>query len=286
MSVFSIIIYFAFYSLVGWIYESTMYTVKQKKFINRGFLNGPCCPIYGFGAVVDIICLSKLTNPIALFFAGMLLCCSLEFFTGWLLEKLFHARWWDYSKRKFNIKGYVCLLGALVFGSMSVFLILFIHPFISGILDKLPKNVVMWISLGLVALYAIDTIATVIQLTKFNVKLKAIQAHINDVVADTLDRAGTAKQQFGTNARTQFTNAKQQLETEKQQLENNARTQLENAKQQFENTELFKRLNDTVEKTIANLSRREKNLSKYLQFNSTKYSEAIQKIREFLNTKK
>ena len=106
-------IWLFFYSVVGWIYESTLCSVRAHKFINRGFLNGPYCPIYGWGAVLDILILGKVQNPVLLFFLGAIVTCSLEYFTSYIMEKLFHARWWDYSKRKFNINGRVCLLGAV-----------------------------------------------------------------------------------------------------------------------------------------------------------------------------
>ena len=103
------------YSVIGWVYESTICSIGQRKLINRGFLNGPYCPIYGTGAVLVLLVLGRIQNPVLLFFAGAVLTCSLEYLTSWLMEKLFHARWWDYSKRKFNIGGRVCLIGAIVF---------------------------------------------------------------------------------------------------------------------------------------------------------------------------
>ena len=155
--VYRLIIYFSFYSFVGWLYESTLYTITHKKLINRGFLNGPCCPIYGFGAVIDWLCLGRLSNPVAIFFAGMALCCSLEYFTSWFLEKVFHARWWDYSQRKFNIKGRICLLGAFVFGTMSVIVVKIVHPFVSGKLDLFTDKQIMWVAIGLLIIFFIDT---------------------------------------------------------------------------------------------------------------------------------
>ena len=112
------------YSIIGWGYESTICSIGQRKLINRGFLNGPYCPIYGTGAVLVLLVLGRIQNPVLLFFAGALVTCSLEYLTSWLMEKLFHARWWDYSKRKFNIGGRVCLIGAVVFGAFSVVLVL------------------------------------------------------------------------------------------------------------------------------------------------------------------
>ena len=125
------------YSVIGWVYESTICSIGQRKLINRGFLNGPYCPIYGTGAVLVLLVLGRIQNPVLLFFAGAVLTCSLEYLTSWLMEKLFHARWWDYSKRKFNIGGRVCLIGAVVFGAFSVVLILVLHPFIKSLTDRL-----------------------------------------------------------------------------------------------------------------------------------------------------
>ena len=125
------------YSIIGWVYESTICSISQRKLINRGFLNGPYCPIYGTGAVLVLLVLGRIQNPVLLFFAGAVLTCSLEYLTSWLMEKLFHARWWDYSKRKFNIGGRVCLIGAVVFGAFSVVLILVLHPFIKSLTDRL-----------------------------------------------------------------------------------------------------------------------------------------------------
>ena len=82
------IIWLFFYSVVGWIYESTLCSVRAHKFINRGFLNGPYCPIYGWGAVLDILILGKVQNPVLLFFLGAIVTCSLEYFTSYIMEKL------------------------------------------------------------------------------------------------------------------------------------------------------------------------------------------------------
>ena len=133
------------YSVIGWVYESTICSIGQRKLINRGFLNGPYCPIYGTGAVLVLLVLGRIQNPVLLFFAGAVLTCSLEYLTSWLMEKLFHARWWDYSKRKFNIGGRVCLIGAIVFGAFSVVLILVLHPWVKSLTDRLTDTALTWI---------------------------------------------------------------------------------------------------------------------------------------------
>ena len=149
------------YSVIGWVYESTICSIGQRKLINRGFLNGPYCPIYGTGAVLVLLVLGRLKNPVALFFAGAVLTCSLEYLTSWLMEKLFHARWWDYSKRKFNIGGRVCLIGAVVFGAFSVVLILFLHPFIKSLTDRLTDTALTVICAILFVGIVSDLIVTV-----------------------------------------------------------------------------------------------------------------------------
>ena len=147
------------YSIIGWVYESTICSIGQRKLINRGFLNGPYCPIYG--AVLVLLVLGRIQNPVLLFFAGAVLTCSLEYLTSWLMEKLFHARWWDYSKRKFNIGGRVCLIGAVVFGAFSVVLILVLHPWVKSLTDRLTDTALTWICAILLVGIVSDLIVTV-----------------------------------------------------------------------------------------------------------------------------
>lgn len=149
------------YSIIGWVYESTICSIGHKKLINRGFLNGPYCPIYGTGAVLVLLVLGRIQNPVLLFFAGAVVTCSLEYLTSWLMEKLFHARWWDYSKRKFNIGGRVCLLGAVVFGAFSVVLILFLHPWVKSLTDRLTDTALSWVCAILLVGVVSDLIVTV-----------------------------------------------------------------------------------------------------------------------------
>ena len=97
-----VIFYFMIYSVVGWIYETTLCSITDRHFVNRGFLNGPYCPIYGSGALLDVLILGRIENPFLLFILGVLVTCSLEYLTSYVMEKLFKARWWDYSDKKFN----------------------------------------------------------------------------------------------------------------------------------------------------------------------------------------
>ena len=104
---------------------------KQHRFVNRGFLNGPICPIYGVGVTLVIACLEAFqSNLLLLYISSVILVTVLEGVTGWAMDKLFHNKWWDYSKLPFNIGGYVCLLFSLIWGVACVFIVYFVHPLI------------------------------------------------------------------------------------------------------------------------------------------------------------
>ncbi len=176
------------YSIMGWIYESTLCSVRSHKFINRGFLNGPYCPIYGSGALLVILILGRITNPVLLFFLGAIVTCSLEYATSYLMEKLFHARWWDYTKRKFNINGRVCLIGAVVFGAFSVLIVLVVHPFVEGLTDKLPDIARHVLSASLFAIFAADNAVTIAGFSGFHKKMAELAAFLEQQKASAANR--------------------------------------------------------------------------------------------------
>lgn len=136
------------------------------------------------GAVLDILILGKVQNPVLLFFLGAIVTCSLEYFTSYIMEKLFHARWWDYSKRKFNINGRVCLLGAVVFGAFSVILIKLVHPLVSDVTNSLPRAALHWLAAVMFAIIAADECVTIGGIAGFNKKLKELAAAIENAKAD------------------------------------------------------------------------------------------------------
>ncbi|MBQ2938128.1 MAG: putative ABC transporter permease [Clostridia bacterium] len=152
---------FLLYSFFGWLMEVICKLIQYKKFIDRGFLIGPYCPIYGTGAVLITILLKKYTNdPITLFIMVILVCGILEYLTSYLMEKIFHARWWDYSQKKFNINGRVCLDTIIPFGLLGMFIIKVSNPFLIGKIESLPEiwiNVLFWM---LLILYLVDNIVS------------------------------------------------------------------------------------------------------------------------------
>ncbi|HWR30821.1 MAG TPA: putative ABC transporter permease [Negativicutes bacterium] len=188
----TIFLWFAIYSTIGWIYETILCSVKQKRFINRGFLNGPYCPIYGCGAVLDILLLGKISNPVLLFLAAALLTGALEYFTSLTMETIFHARWWDYSDKKFNINGRVYLTGVIAFGTFSLVLILFLHPAVSAHTSMLSETLRSFLALFIFSVLLIDTVYTVTKFSEFEEVLQEITNRIGDAVQSAKTLYGRA----------------------------------------------------------------------------------------------
>ncbi len=122
-------ILFIIYSFAGWVMETLWVSWCNKRLVDRGFLIGPYCPIYGFGALLIVLLLSKLSfSPILVFLMTVFVCGALEYFASWIMEKIFKARWWDYSNVKFNLNGRICLKNLIAFGIMGIVVIYIINP--------------------------------------------------------------------------------------------------------------------------------------------------------------
>ena len=129
---------FIAYAVLGWCMEVTCKLIQFHRFINRGFLIGPYCPIYGVGGVAITLLLDRYkADPTALFIMGMVICSILEYFTSWIMEKLFHARWWDYSSKRFNLNGRICLNTMVPFGLLGVAIMDGINPVFYSLVDRL-----------------------------------------------------------------------------------------------------------------------------------------------------
>lgn len=132
---------------------------KSKKIINRGFLIGPYCPIYGYASIIMILYLNHYKdNPLTVFLLAVVICTFIEYIISYIMEKLFNARWWDYSNYKFNINGRVCLINAFFFGVLGTFLVYYANPFFENILLKINTNTLNTISLILMILFTTDFI--------------------------------------------------------------------------------------------------------------------------------
>jgi len=134
MSFYLIANYMILYSFFGWVWESCYVSILEKKLVNRGFVTGPVCTIYGVGAISVYLILHPLQGKwILLFFSGVILASVLEYFTASIMELLFHTSWWDYTDQKFNYKGRICLSSSLAWGIATVLLFAFIQPFMTHI---------------------------------------------------------------------------------------------------------------------------------------------------------
>ena len=176
MTYYDILFSFFIYGFLGWCAEVAFAAFKQHSFVNRGFLNGPICPIYGIGVTVVVATLQPYVgNLILLYITSTILVTFLEWLTGFLLEKLFHHRWWDYSDMPLNIGGYVCLVFSLVWGVACVLIVKIIYP----LTNKLVSFIPVWLGKFLLVLFMItiivDICITVSGILKFNKRLALME---------------------------------------------------------------------------------------------------------------
>ena len=162
-SLYQTLAYFLIYSCLGWCLEVIYAAVTTGKLVNRGFLNGPVCPIYGFGMVIVLYALTPLVdNTLLLYLGGVILPSALELVGGWALYKLYRTRWWDYSDYPFNIGGYICLEFCLLWGVGTLVVMRIVHPIIAGLVAMVPTLVGVILMCILYAVYATDVVATAI----------------------------------------------------------------------------------------------------------------------------
>lgn len=164
---------FIIYAFIGWCTEVSYAALDTGKFVNRGFLNGPYCPIYGCGVVIVVAILTPLKeNHFILFVGSFLLTTALEFVTGYILEKVFHNKWWDYSDKPFNIKGYICLKFSIYWGLACTFVMEIVHPMIYNVITWIPFVAGVVILCILMSVFLTDCCITVSTILKFNKRLK------------------------------------------------------------------------------------------------------------------
>ena len=157
ISLYYIISWFFIYSFLGWAWESAYVSIKNKKLVNRGFINGPLCTIYGAGAVTIYLLLRPFEKNLALLYLGGVITATvLEYVTGWIMETVFHTRWWDYSNKKFNLHGYISLASSLLWGAFSILLFKLLQPFVSWITSLYPQSIGEVILAVVSVLYGID----------------------------------------------------------------------------------------------------------------------------------
>ncbi len=175
-SLYHIFAYFLIYSCVGWCLEVIYAAATTGELVNRGFLNGPVCPIYGFGMIIVLFALTPLQgNVILLYLGGVILPSALELVGGWALEKIYHTRWWDYSDFPFNIGGYICLEFCLLWGVGTLVVMKIAHPIIAGLVDMIPPLVGLILMCIFYAIYAVDVVATAFAASGLNRTLETME---------------------------------------------------------------------------------------------------------------
>ena len=225
ISYYHIFQYFLIYSFLGWCTEVAYAAVCEGRVVNRGFLNGPVCPIYGFGilAVFGTINTglsrfgtgSSYTNLLLIFLCGMALTTMIELFGGWALDRLFHASWWDYSDKPFNFHGYICLQFSLLWGIGIVLIVEVLHPLIAATFDRILPETVGWpLMYFLYIVYASDTMLSVMIMVGLNKRLAELDEMqkrmrvVSNTLSDGIGRSALGTAQYIGEAKVQAALAK------------------------------------------------------------------------------
>lgn len=218
MQIYYFVLYFFIYGFVGWCTEVAYATVKQKKFVNRGFLNGPICPVYGVGIGMVVILLEPMNGTIvSLYVVSTALVTTIEGVTGYLMDKLFHHKWWDYSNQPLNIGGYVCLLFSLAWGVACVLIVRVIHPFIYQVVVMIPVTVgIVLATVFGIALLA-DLYVTTAEILKLNKKLDTMEKisaelrELSDMIGVNIHESVMETMEFSEETKKQLDSAVSEL---------------------------------------------------------------------------
>lgn len=175
MELYYLAAFFFIYGVLGWCVEVAYAAVKQGEFVNRGFLNGPICPIYGVGVVSVIYCLGEVKgNLVVLYAASVVLVTVIEGITGFVMDRLFHHKWWDYTDQPLNIGGYVCLVFSLIWGVFCVFIMKIFQPVVKGVVIHIPFIIGLIVLIVCAIAMSADLYVTASAVLKLNKKLEAM----------------------------------------------------------------------------------------------------------------
>ena len=197
------LLFFFLYSFFGWIWESCYVSLREHRWVNRGFMHGPMLPLYGSGAVrVLSITLQVRDNLPLVFIMGMIGATLLEFFTGMVMESLFHVRYWDYSHLKFNVKGYICPVASLCWGVFSIMMVKVVHIPIEEVILKIPMAIADGLAFVLTVVAAVDFTQSfneamdmkkmLAQLDETKVQIRKLQERIREASEDMSEKLRTA----------------------------------------------------------------------------------------------
>ena len=175
MNFYLLFLQFCLYSIIGWICEVIFCSIPQKRFVNRGVLRGPWCPIYGFGGLLLSLSLTPLAaHPLLCYLLGVLLTSALEYLTSYLLERYFHAKLWDYSDHRVQLHGRICLLNSSLFGLLALALVYLIQPLFHRLIGLIPEQTIPVVSTVLLVLFSADVTAGIFDSIQFKALLRRL----------------------------------------------------------------------------------------------------------------
>lgn len=267
---------FMIYSFIGWCVEVSYVGLGKGYFVNRGFLNGPYCPIYGLGVLSVVIILTPLKDNLLLLFVGsFVLTTVLEYITGFILEKVFGNKWWDYSDLPFNIHGYVCLKHSIFWGLGCMFIMNIIHPVIYGWIRWIPRNIGIVILVIFGIAFIADICVTVNTILKFNRKLKLLE-----MMAETMHKLSD---EIGEDIYEKVSEVADKTEEVGEYLQDSLKDRrLEIREKQLE----LESLKETYAKKLEEKHFGFKRLTKaFPDMKSIKHNPVLQQYKEFLNKK-
>jgi uncharacterized membrane protein len=288
---------FFVYAFLGWCAEVSYAALITGKFVNRGFLNGPVCPIYGFGVVIVLACLTPLKESKLLLFLGSVLLTSLlELVTGFLLEKIFHQRWWNYSDQPFNIGGYICLRFSLMWGFACTFVVYILHPTILWCIRLVPHAIGVVLLCVFGAAMAVDLAATVRTITRMNRRLSQIDElaakikeasnefgeNLADKVLDAAETGSAIKEELSERTddwKESLAQRREELtERSEDRKESRAqRRQERSAQKQEELAQLRRRLDEVLDSRIFGQRRL---IRAFPRMRSTDHHQALERLRQ------
>lgn len=288
-NVYQLLMLFLIYSFLGWCVEVSFVAVTTGRVVNRGFLNGPVCPIYGVGMLGALLLLEPVSdNLVLLFFLGMLLCTLVELIGGWILEKAFHTRWWDYTDKPFNLGGYVCLGFSIMWGFAVTFAVRLIHPLIFSLVCWLP-HLVGWILIGvLYVLFIIDfvlTLITVIGLRKQLGELERVGQALHTVGDTISDRLGNSALAADAKLESAKIAGQERMAESKEKLElakESSKEKLELAKESSQKklSESKEKLETAVENSQRKFAEGKERLAESKEKLGDKISESLQELQQ------
>ena len=263
----ALFLYFILYSFLGWAMETAYCSVLQRRFVMRGFLYGPICPIYGVGALMMILFFKPLTGNLVVFYLVSTVSMSAwEYFVGWLLETTTHMKYWDYSNHRFNLHGRISLFICLWWGVLSYVTIFHIHPFVAGLVALAPTLVRQILALILAAALLADAVATVRHL--------ALAARVMKKLEQTADELALQSALARAEVRDRVADAREELERTLAEARAGRAQRLERI--QAEQPQLwarYQRLQELAERNTRHLRQT------YVKLSSSRYAGSLRDLK-------